>query len=293
MRVAITGASGRLGRALLRAFGRDAVPWRRPDYDLDVRGSAGVLVARDRPDLVVHAAAWTDVDACARDPELAMRRNGIAVGELATACAAAGIDLVLISTNEVFAGDRCDGAYQPDDEPAPINPYGASKLAGERAAREAFEGARPRLLIVRTSWLFGEPGNDFPERIVLAARAASAAGKVLKVVEDEIGTPSDAGDVAQFIRALVQSDKRRGTYHAVNAGRTSRADWALEVLRLAGESPTVVRVPLSSWRRDSTPPRCAPLAPSVLDGAAPRTWQAATSAYVPVVLRHLGAESPR
>ncbi|TMD57938.1 MAG: NAD(P)-dependent oxidoreductase [Chloroflexi bacterium] len=292
--VLITGATGRLGHALTAVFGSEAAASRRSDYDLDVPAAADALIRRQRPGTVIHCAAWTDVDACAREPELAMRRNGIAVGELGTACAAAEIDLVVVSTNEVFAGDRCDGAYAADDEPAPINAYGRSKLAGEHAARDAFAGARSRLFIVRTAWLFGDPGNDFPEKIVLAARGARANGRPLRLVDDEIGTPSYAADVARFIHALVKNPARGTVHHAVSLGRTSRADWALEILRLAAEWPTIERVPLSSWRRDSTPPRCAALSPSRLaDGPTPRTWQAATAEYVPVVLRRIAATTPR
>ena len=296
MRVAITGASGRLGSALVRAFASETViSWTRPDFDLDVPFVADRLARRDRPELVIHAAAWTDVDACARKPELATRRNGAAVRELAMACGAAGADLVLVSTNEVFAGERCDGAYAPEDATGPINPYGASKLAGERAAHDVFlDATRARLFIVRTAWLFGHPGNDFPEKILRAARAAQAAGNPLRVVGDEVGTPSYARDVAAFIRALVTPARRAGTYHAVNAGRCTRAEWALEILRVAGESVRTESVPLASWTRDSTPPRCAPLAASTLpDVPALPTWQAATAEYVPALVQRLGSAARR
>ena len=291
MRVAITGTSGRLGSALARAFAPETVlPWTRPAYDLDVPFAVDDVIDHDRPDLVLHAAAWTDVDACARKPELAMRRNAAAVRELALACASRDVDLVVVSTNEVFAGERCDGAYEPADETRPTNPYGESKLAGEVAAREAFADARgARLFVVRTAWLFGDPGNDFPEKIVRAARTARAAGNPLRVVGDEIGTPSYAPDVARFVRALVTPSHRGSTVHAVNAGRCSRAEWALEILRLAGELLRAETVPLAAWKRDSTPPRCAPLAPTLLsDVPAPRTWQAATAEYVPLLLQRLG-----
>ncbi len=192
MRVAVTGAGGRLGRALIKALA-DApfvgpsgpIAWRRPELDLDSLSSsvAAGLIERDRPEIVVHAAAWTDVDGCARDPELAMARNARATESLALACAERGVDLVVISTNEVFDGRRTDGyGYLPEERTNPINPYGASKLAGEEAAREAFHALlgseigtyrpagvprrEPQLAIVRTAWLFGPPGNDFPAKIL-------------------------------------------------------------------------------------------------------------------------------
>src|SRR3990170_4048785 len=140
MRVAVTGASGRLGRALVGALA-DApftgpagpIAWDRAAFDLDAPDNVGARLDADRPEVVVHAAAWSDVDGCALDPALALRRNGAATGILAEACAARAIDLVAVSTNEVFDGRRTDGrGYRPDDEPAPINAYGASKLEGER-----------------------------------------------------------------------------------------------------------------------------------------------------------------
>jgi dTDP-4-dehydrorhamnose reductase len=182
MRVAVIGVVGRLGSALIEALEEapftgphGPIGWDQPEVELDTltEASIGVLLDAERPEVVIHTAAWTDVDGCARDPELAMRRNGTAVGELARACARRGIDLVVISTNEVFDGRRTDGlGYAPGDGRNPINPYGAAKAEAERLATAAFEadGARGRLGIVRTSWLHGPPGNDFPARIAAAGR---------------------------------------------------------------------------------------------------------------------------
>ena len=114
MRVAVTGAGGRLGGALVDQLSRAPfvsriLAWDLPEHDLDDPTSAARLVSTYRPDAVIHAAAWTDVDGCARDPELALRRNGTAVGEMAEACAGSGSALVTVSTNEVFDGLRTDG----------------------------------------------------------------------------------------------------------------------------------------------------------------------------------------
>src|SRR5262245_26725793 len=133
--VAVSGARGRLGRAVMAAAGAGAIAWSRPDLDLDDPASLVRLLHRDRPSAVVHAAAMTDVDACALDPDLALRRNAVVIGPLARACAQAGTGLVLISTNEVFDGERRDGrGYREDDEARPRNAYGASKRAAEEAA---------------------------------------------------------------------------------------------------------------------------------------------------------------
>ena len=311
MRVAVTGAGGRLGTALGRAldgaaFADDVLRWDIPDHNLDDPASAERLVGVFRPDVVVHAAAWTDVDGCARNPELALRRNGTAVGELAEACVRHGAGLVTISTNEVFDGLRTDGRpYLPDDRPNPANPYGAAKLEGERAARAAFGAggedfaraaghslgrgtdALPGLAIVRTAWLFGPPGSDFPAKIVAAGERARAEGSRLRLVSDEFGNPTYAGDLAGAVVALLREadgsglGTMAGIHHIVNAGQASRADWGREVLRLAGVEVQTEDVPSTTWQRASTPPRWGVLDPTPLPGGARlRSWQEALADYL-------------
>ncbi|HEX5828212.1 MAG TPA: NAD(P)-dependent oxidoreductase [Candidatus Limnocylindrales bacterium] len=312
MRVAVTGSKGRLGRALIEALEEapftgpmGPIAWSRPELDVDSLTGESVarLIARDRPEVVVHAAAWTDVDACAREPRLADRRNGEAAGILARACAAAGVELVLVSTNEVFDGRRTDGlGYAPSDLPNPPNPYGASKLLGERLARAAFEGggvAPPapgtaRLAIVRTSWLHGPPGNDFPAKIAAAALRARDAGEPLRVVADELGRPTWTPDLAEAIAELLGADElapageRVAIHHLVNAGIASRADWAREVLRACRIDVPVVDVPGSTWERASTPPSWAVLEPTPLPSGEPmRHWLEAFADAVPALLRAL------
>ena len=287
MRVALTGAGGRLGRALVTAMAAspalEAIPWSRPDYDLDDPTAAERLVDAERPDLVVHAAAWTDVDGCAGDPILAQRRNGDAAAEMARACVVHGVNLVLISTNEVFDGARTDGVgYDRFDDPNPINPYGVGKLAGETAAWQAFaaEGA-PKLAIVRTAWLFGPPGDDFPSKILAAAERADAAGEPLRVVADEMGSPTYAPDLAEALVALLEAGVPRGIHHVVNGDVASRAGWAAEVLRLAGRSTRIEPIALADWPRASTPPAWAVLAPTPLPGGRTmRGWREALAAYL-------------
>jgi dTDP-4-dehydrorhamnose reductase len=297
MRVAVSGATGRLGRALVAAleeapfagpFG--PIAWSRPAFDLDDADGFASLLDRDRPEVVVHAAAWTDVDGCARDPELAIARNAMATGRLAERCAARGIDLIVVSTNEVFDGRRIDGrGYGVDDPPSPINPYGASKLAGEEAARAAFAGraaSGPALGIVRTAWLYGPPGNDFPAKILAAADRAGAAGEPLRLVADETGSPTYSRDLAEAIVELIGGAAVEGTHHIVNGGTASRADWARELLRQARVVVETEDVPAATWPRASTPPAWAVLEPTPLPGGEPlRSWQAALADYLPGLVR--------
>lgn len=303
MRVAVTGASGRLGQAVVSAL--EAAPfsgpfgpiaWSRAIFDLDAPDGLGALLDRDRPEVVVHCAAWTDVDGCARDPDLAMRRNGVATGVLATATSERGIDLLVVSTNEVFDGRRTDAAgYGPDDPLDPINPYGRSKAAGEDAATAAYAGSRASLGIARTAWLYGPPGNDFPTRILAAAERSAAAGEPLRLVADETGSPSYSHDVGEAIAELIGADgggALAGIHHLVNAGRASRAAWARELLRQARIDVATEDVPAATWPRASTPPAWAVLEPTPLPGGEPlRPWQAALADYVPTLLRQVAAKA--
>jgi dTDP-4-dehydrorhamnose reductase len=321
MRVAVTGAGGRLGTSLVRklteaAAVRDVLAWDLPVHNLDDPLSARRLVTLHRPDVVIHAAAWTDVDGCARDPELAMRRNGTAVGEMARACADTGAAMVMVSTNEVFDGSRTDGLpYGPTDRPNPGNPYGAAKLAGETAARAAYgatwEGfaaaagsgetaslvasAAPALAIVRTAWLCGLPGLDFPQKIIAAAEKARGAGQTLSLVSDEVGCPTYAPDLAGAIVALIVEWSRPGgrnlggIHHIVNTGRASRAEWAREILRLAGIDIATNDVPLSTWPRPSSPPAWGVLEATPLPGGLLRSWQDAAAEYTWLLQRRTEA----
>jgi dTDP-4-dehydrorhamnose reductase len=298
MRVAVTGTNGRLGRALVTALG-DApftgpggpIAWTRADFDLDAPEAIHDLLARDRPEVVVNAAAWTDVDGCARDPDRALRRNGGAVHVLAEATAARGIDLVQISTNEVFDGRRAhDRGYRPDDTAAPGNAYGRSKFAGEVAASAAYRDRDASLAIVRTAWLFGPPGNDFPSKILAAADAARAAGTPLSVVGDEYGSPTYSHDLADAIVDLLASDAWPGLRHVVNGGVASRADWARELFRQAGVDVPIEVVPASTWQRASSPPPWSVLEPSELPSGEPlRPWQRALADYLPQLVRRRAA----
>lgn len=253
-RVAITGAGGQLGVELVRAFaaaGDEVLALARPDFDITRAADLERLTAW-RPDVVVNSAAWTDVDGCARDPERAMRINGEAAGAVAAAAAAAGALIVQISSNEVFDG-TLDRPYAEDDEPNPINPYGASKLAGERAVA----AANPRHLIVRTAWLYGPGERNFPRKILAVAERARAAREPLRVVDDEWGNPTWTPWLAEAIVALV-SDRRSmdaSVWHLAGEPPTSRRGWANRVLK--DVEVQIVPIKLAEYGRPSQPPRRA------------------------------------
>jgi dTDP-4-dehydrorhamnose reductase len=294
VRVAVTGAGGRLGQALVEALESapftglsGPIAWTRRQFDLDAPDGVHALLDRDRPEAVINAAAWTDVDGCAREPDVARRRNADAVHVLAEATATRGIDLVQVSTNEVFDGRRVDGrGYEPADATNPISPYGESKLGGEIAATAAYRGSAAKLAIVRTAWLYGPPGADFPAKVLAAAVRARKAGEAVRVVGDEFGSPTFSHDAAEAIVDLLGSGDVSGLHHVVNGGVASRAAWARELFRLVALDVAIDEVPASTWARASTPPAWGVLAPTPLPSGEPlRPWPAAMADYAPALLR--------
>lgn len=265
MRVAVTGAGGQLGTELVRALTlRDmsVISLFRPDFDLAApKQLPGV-------DLVINAAAWTDVDGCARDPERAMQLNGAAAGRLAELAFQRSARFIQISTNEVFDG-ASRLAYAESDAPSPINAYGASKLAGERSVA----AAHPDAMIVRTSWIFGGP-RSFPAKILDAARKRAQDGRPLTVVDDEIGNPTPAPLLAERIADLAMRPNAPPVIHVAGTPPVSRHAWAQRVLARAG-LPDPVPISLSEYQRASAPPPHAVLDTSLSEslGIHPIEWQ--------------------
>ncbi len=269
MRITVTGAKGQLGRQLMAALAGHAV-WGidLPEEDISDR------LAAWRPDLVIHAAAYTDVDGCERDPELAFRVNAFGTQNVALAAQRAGAALLYISTNEVFDGTRRD-LYREWDLPNPISVYARSKAAGEQIVRDLLVG---RFYIVRIAWLFGPGGNNFVTKILAAAEKNGA----LRVAADEFGNPTYAPDLAAAIARLVATG-HHGVYHLTNAGFCSRFEWAREIMRLTGR-PDLPIAPIlaADWPRPSRPPLHAVLANTVAAGLGIvlRPWQEALAEYI-------------
>ncbi|MEN9937507.1 MAG: hypothetical protein RLZZ387_4086 [Chloroflexota bacterium] len=273
MRVVITGASGQLGQALQRAFGaeHEVVGLTHKEIDLGRPETVEQLVAT-RADLVLHPAAMTHVDGCARDPDAAYRVNGLGTRYVALACRRLDAPLVYISTNEVFDGAG-SSAYREYDRPAPVNAYGWSKLVGEEAVRQIV----PQHYIARVAWLFGGERNFVRTVLRLAAERDS-----LSMVADEVGSPTYAPDVASAVLRLTRTGCF-GTYHIVNDGACSRYDLAAAALRLAGREGVELRpMALADFRRDSRVPPHTPLrniAAADL-GITLRPWQDALEEYL-------------
>lgn len=274
MRIYVTGCNGQLGRALSRELtGHTVAGCDLPDTDITDREAITNAVSDFSPDVVIHAAAWTDVDGCARNPEKAFRVNAIGTQNVALACTSSGAALATISTNEVFDG-TADQPYREWDPLRPINPYARSKAAAEWYTRHLLT----RFYIVRTAWLYAPGGSNFPHTII---DLADECGE-LKVVTDEVGNPTYAPDLAEALAQLVQTEAY-GVYHLTNAGHASRFDFAREILRLSRRQDVPVEpIPLDDFDRDSTPPPFAPLANTAAAalGIRLRPWREALAAFL-------------
>lgn len=275
MHIYITGIKGQLGQALARQWaGRaDVCGSDLPEVSITDPVAISTSIAAARPDVVFHCAAMTDVDACAREPQLAYQVNGLGTQNVAIACQETGAALVHISTNEVFSGDATR-AYHEFDRSEPANPYGKSKAAAEWYVSHLLT----RFFLVRTAWLYSAGGHNFIHAI---QRAADTQG-ALRVVTDEVANPTYAEDLATAIIKLVEAG-RYGVYHLVNEGACSRYLFAAKILELTGRGNVpITPIIQAQWPRASTPPAFAPLENicAAALGVRLRPWEEALADYL-------------
>lgn len=237
LRILVTGARGQLGSflsPLLEFAGHEVLGLERTSSpasalaaDITDREALGKAIASARPDVIIHAAAMTDVDGCERDPALADRINHLGSANVAEIAVERGIWLLGISTDFVFPGDG-GAPYAEDAPPDPASAYGASKLAGEGAILDA----DPAFAIARTAWLYGGTGKHFPRTVLTTLDRRGG----MEVVDDETGSPTFAGDLAAALVALLPH-RPAGIFHLVNEGSTSRYGLARAVAVAADRDP--------------------------------------------------------
>lgn len=229
--IIVTGANGMLGRDLvshLTRKGYDVVPCGSGDLNLlhSVDEIQRTLEGIE-PDLIIHCAAYTDVDGAEKNPELATAINQDGVRKLAVAARDVGAILAYVSTDYVFDGTK-GAPYTPDDKPNPISQYGLSKYHGELMVQEILD----QYYILRTSWLYGLHRNNFVDFVLDGAKQ----GRQLTIVEDWVGTPTWTGSLSDIIERVVTSGAY-GTYHTVDGGAVSKYQQAVRMCQLAGFSP--------------------------------------------------------
>lgn len=274
MRILITGGSGQLGQALQNELTNHKLfAFTRAELDITDNEAVFTAVSTTSPHILIHCAAYTNVDGCAKDPDYAYTVNGLGTQNVALACQKFGVTMVHISTNEVFAGDNPAG-YEEWMPRNPANPYGRSKAAGEVHVQNLLN----HYYIVRPAWLYAPHGRNFIHAILDRARQTGQ----LRVVADEVGNPTYCKDVAIAIGQLIQTEQY-GIYHFVNSGCCSRWAFANEILRLAGLSD-VTNTPIlgKEFKRPSTPPPyCAlhNIAGKAI-GIELRPWQEALEEYL-------------
>jgi dTDP-4-dehydrorhamnose reductase len=272
MRILITGNKGQLGRTL-QARLPEATGFDLPEVDITQPSSLEAAVAAARPEIIIHCAAFTDVDGAARAPAAAYRVNGLGTQNVAIAAAQAGAALVYLSTNEVFDGTKTE-PYSEFDAPRAINAYGQSKLAGEWFVTHL----TPRFYLVRIAWLAAAGGRNFIHRI---QQLADERGQ-LQVVTDEVANPTFVGDLAEALVRLIGTG-RYGIYHLTNAGYCSRYDYARKILALTGRSHIpVAPITHAQYPRASTPPAFTPLAniAAAALGIELRPWEEALAEFL-------------
>jgi dTDP-4-dehydrorhamnose reductase len=229
----------------------EIVPAHLPELDITRPGALAPTLASTRPDVVIHAAAFTAVDECERQPEVAFRVNGEGTRYVAQACREAGLPMLYVSTDYVFDGEK-PAPYVESDAPNPLGIYGRSKLEGERLVRELLE----RYWIVRTSWLFGPHGRNFVLTILERARA----GTPLPVVNDQIGAPTYTVHLAAVLEAIITRGEY-GIYHATSQGSCSWYEFARTIVHEAGMDESLVTpIPTSASDRLAPRPRNSRLA---------------------------------
>jgi dTDP-4-dehydrorhamnose reductase len=266
MRITIFGATGLLGKALMREWHGDEVTG-LGSRDADIRSQEDIrrAITQHRPECIVHAAAYTDVDGCETNRDLAFAVNCEGAARVAQAAAESGSQLLFLSTDYVFDGSK-ESPYEIDDPIAPQSVYGRSKAEAEAKIREIL----PTSCILRTSWVFGVGGKCFPDTILKLA----ASRKELDVVNDQRGCPTYTIDLARVIIQLCRKGTT-GTVHVTNRGECTWFDFASEIVRRAGLSTQVRPTSSDRFPRPAKRPAYSVLSSASLQqhGIAVPPWQ--------------------
>ena len=246
MKILITGSNGMLGHDLTEVLkdNHELILTTSKTLDITNKDQVFEVICDAEPDVVINSAAYTDVDGCEENQDLAYSVNGEGVKNLALACKEVDCALVHISTDYIFNGKN-DRPWVEDDELGPISVYGKSKLKGEEAILETLD----KYFIVRTAWLYGINGKNFPKTMLELAKNHSE----ITVVYDEVGTPTYTPDLAYGISELIETDYY-GIYHLTNSGNCSWCEFARYIFEVADKDVKVVPVTASEFARPAPRP---------------------------------------
>ena len=270
MKILITGSQGQLGQELAQMLperGHETVTFSRDELDITSFEAVEQAVEEHSPGLVVNAAAFTDVDGCETETDLAYAVNALGPRNLALTCERRGCDLLHVSTNYVFDGEA-QRPYEPFDPPRPISAYGRTKLAGEEHVMRLTN----RWYVVRSAGVYGRGRNFVRTMLRLAAQRDT-----LEVKDDEFVAPTYAYDLAEGITEVVEAG-RYGLYHLTNAGYCSWYEFTCEIFRLAGVDIEVVPIPSSGYPLPAARPANGLL--SALGSPELRHWREALTDYL-------------
>ena len=258
MKIFITGANGQLGRELQKRL--QGTDFRATDVqELDITDESAVasMIGGYKPDVVIHGAAWTQVDAAEEKPDLAWQVNAIGTQNIAKACRPNDATMVYISTDYVFSGEG-NLPFAVDAEKFPVNMYGMTKLFGEQAVQMLLR----KYFIIRISWVFGKNGNNFIKTMLRLGKER----KELNVVADQWGSPTYTADLAPLICDMIETEKY-GVYHATNEGITCWADFAAVIFKETGISCEVHPIPTEAYPTRAQRPKNSRLSKKSLDAA--------------------------
>lgn len=274
MKLLLIGAKGMLGHALAAEFKKDyqLTKWDKEEIDITNQEMVDKKILNLKPDLVINAAAFTDVDGCedSQKKKICMKVNGNGPGYLAKVCSKLKILLIHYSTDYVFNGQKKSGYKENYNKIDPINAYGKSKALGEKLIKKNTKN----FYIIRTAWLFGKHGKNFVDTMLQLAKEKHK----LKIVNDQHGSPTYTVDLAKTTRYIIEKNKKPGIYHATNLGATTWYNFAKEIFKIAN-----IKIKVNPCNSDEFPsPTKRPKYSILINTKLPkmRKWQHALKEYL-------------
>jgi len=269
MKIVVLGAKGMLGHDLVNTFKNDELyPFDVEEIDITDKNIVNKRIKSINPQFVVNAAAYTDVDGCESNLDLAYSVNADGVRNIAESCKKNNCILVHISTDYVFDGNK--NGYREDDNPNPINSYGKSKYLGEKYLQQTTK----RYYLIRTSWLYGKNGKNFVNTILNLAKNK----KEIEVVNDQKGNPTYSKDLSESIKNIINKKPALGIYHVTNSGVCTWFDFAKKIVEIKDLKVDIMPISSDKLKRDAKRPNFSVLINTKLPNS--RSWELALKDFL-------------